>query len=154
MKEAVEYSDFRSQLYAPIDQDEIPHIPGYGKDSYFPLVEGFVWQYAGGAPWVDDIHANAEVKTTEIDLDNDENHYNKILIENIDGSNGQIEFTNGGNSSASSDTHFLGAHLDRNIRFFQDSSDNYDSLLDTIRTMQQDPMMGIHVKQPSPTAVN
>ena len=91
--EVLRYSDYRAGLYAPIDQDEVTMVPGHGKDSYYPLVEGFTW-YTQSETGFFNTYAesiNGEVKITSI---SPADYYNcdwVIRFENITGYEGWSE---------------------------------------------------------------
>nr|WP_321304066.1 hypothetical protein [uncultured Sphaerochaeta sp.] len=100
--EILRYSDYRAGLYAPIDQDEVTMVPGHGKDSFSPFVEGFVWKVSinGYEPHETGRNLGESIlQTIEFDPDNPSDIFYRI--ENIfDG--GYQEFRRRGSTSSTS----------------------------------------------------
>ncbi len=84
--EVLRYSDYRAGLYAPIDQDEVTMVPGHGKDSYYPLVEGFTWYTRSdtGFLHIKADYIDGEAKINSISQEEDD-YYWVIRFENITG---------------------------------------------------------------------
>ncbi|WP_319755632.1 hypothetical protein [uncultured Sphaerochaeta sp.] len=99
--EVLRYSDYRAGLYAPIDQDEVTMVPGHGKDSFTPYVEGFVWKVNIDGYEADRAYSNlgeSVVETIELDPENPSDFF--IRIEDLY-DNGYHEYEQRGSSTGS-----------------------------------------------------
>ncbi len=111
--EVLKYSDYRAGLYAPIDQDEVTMVPGHGKDSFSPYVEGFVWKVnieGYEEPFFDILLGEAIVDT--IELDPEYPTYYFIRLEDLYGDGyHEYEGSGSGGGSQGNSIHFIPSFL-------------------------------------------